>query len=249
MGSTCSRTADVCGFATGPQDNWLITQFITNTLRQSNIYIKVVFSISSDQCTTGCQTTLAMRVLQTNISNQSFVGDVSVFDSSQAFVLTSSIRDGQNLIQRVQLLQANLDTTGLYVALRDTGTCVGVSEVTVFYPVCDGISLDFGANFTEARFPDETASGRCFENMSINIDTPNEPFDATCILETLQDGGSMPTNVITNWTISGGPSGCTCLPGYEFTSRATTSQCRGVCVVSVCVVYSVFSSSDFTLYS
>ena len=236
MGSTCNRTADVCGFATGPQDNWLITQFINNTRRRSEIYIKVVFSINSDQCTTGCQTTLDMRVLQTSISNQSFVRDVSVFNPpAQVFVLTSSIRDGQNLIQRVQTLSANLDTTGLYVALRDTGTCTGVSEVTVFYPVCESFSLDFGANFTEARFPGETASGRCFENMSINIDIPDEPFDATCILETLQDDGSMPTNVITNWTISGGPSGCTCLPGYGFTSRATTSQCRGVCVVSVCV--------------
>ena len=238
-GSTCARITTVCGFEEGPQDNWMITQFINNTMRRSELYIKVVFSINSDDCNMGlgCQTTLDMRVLQTNVFNQSFAGDVSELESAQAFVLTSSIRDGSGLIQYVQTISANSDTTGFYMALRDRGTCVGVSEVTVFYAVCDNVSLDFGANFAETRFPDETSSGTCFDNMVINVDAPNDSFDATCMLEIIRDDSSMPTIVITNWTVSGDPSRrCMCLPGYEFTDSTTTSQCRGVYMcVYVCV--------------
>ena len=218
----------MCGFE-GLQDNWLITQFINNTLSQPDIYVKVVFSINTDQCTTGCQSTFDMRILESNVSNQSFVRDVSMFESAQAFVLTSSIRDGTNLINRVQRIPVNIATTGLYVTFRDMGTCVGVSEVTVFYPVCDPVSLDLGANFTVTRFLDETASGTCFDNMAINIDSPDESFDATCTLETLQDDGRMTTGVVTSWTINGGPHRCMCLPGYEFISNISTSQCQGMC--------------------
>ena len=221
----------MCGFMFGTQDNWLITQFINNTLRRREIYIKVVFSINSDCAEDStCKTTLDMFVLQTNVSNQSFVGDVTVFNRGQSFVLTSNIRDGSILINRVFIIRPDLATTGLYVAIRDTGTCAGVSEVTVFYPVCDSISLDFGANFTGTRFPDENTSGRCFNNMAISLDASDEPFNATCRLDMVRDDSSILVGVATSWTVDGSPSGCMCLPGYEFTGRTSTSQCRGVCV-------------------
>ena len=189
-----------------------------------------MFSINSDECTIGCQTILEMRVLQSNVSNQSLVGNVTVFESGQAFVLTGSISDGHDIINRVQRILVNTATTGLYVAIRDTGTCVGVSEVTVFYPVCDHVSLDLGANFTVTRFSDETASGTCFDNMAINIDVPDESFSATCTLEIVRDVGTMPTEIITSWTINGDSRRCMCLPGYEFISNISTSQCQGMCV-------------------
>ena len=235
-GSTCERVTEVCGFSFGTQNNWLITQFINNTLRRREIYVKVVFALNSD-CAEGttCKTTLDMFVLQTNVSNQSFVEDVTVFDRDPSFVLTSNIRDG-SLINRVYIITADLATTGLYVAIRDTGTCAGVSEVTVFYPVCDSVSLDFGANFAETRFPDESATGTCFDNMSISLDAPDEPFDATCRLDMVKDNSLTLVDVVTSWTINDGPSGCMCLPGYEFTGRTSTSQCQGMCMcVFVCV--------------
>ena len=196
-----------------------------------------MFALNSE-CAEGtsCKTTLDMFVLKTNVSNQSFVEDVIVFNRGHlSFVLTSNIRDG-SIINRGFRITADLATTGLYVAIRDTGTCAGVSEVTVFYPVCDSISLDFGANFAETRFPDESATGTCFDNMSISLDASDEPFNATCRLDMVRDDSSTLVGVVTSWTINDGPSGCMCLPGYEFTGRTSTSQCQGVCMcVFVCV--------------
>ena len=157
----------MCGFEHGPQDNWLITQFINNTLRQEDVYIRVTYSINRDVCTTDCLTTLDMYryVLQTNEVDQNFVRNVSVFENSSRFVLTSNIRDGYSLITRTNRVSADLSTSGLYVAFRDTGTCIAISEVLVYYPVCDSTSLDFGVNFSR-QFPGGTSIGSCFPDIA-----------------------------------------------------------------------------------
>ena len=219
----------MCAFENGLQDNWMITQFINNTLRQEDVYIRVTFSINSDDCNIGlgCQTTLDMRVLQTNEVDQNFVRNVSVFDRSQAFVLTSSIRDGTNLITRTSRISADLSTSGFYVALRDRGTCIGISDVLVYYPVCDSISLDLGANFSR-QFPGDTSVGSCFPNMAFGQNITSDQLMATCTLNIRRDDGSMLQEVFANWvTDDGSASGCMCLPGYSFTSRTTTDQCEG----------------------
>ena len=73
------------------------------------------------------------------------------------------------LVYTDHAVMADLSTTGLYVAFRDLGTCIGLSEVTVFYPVCDVVLLDVGANVSELGFPGDTSSGVCFTNMAIGI--------------------------------------------------------------------------------
>ena len=133
----------VCGYTRGPQNNWLITQFINNTLRRLEIFLEVKFYIYG-QCE-DCQIGFDIFILQTNQSDKNFVRNISVFGSHPTFTLTNNVRDGRTLVNRVLRIEANLDTTGLYVAFRDRGACVYLSEVTVFYPVCDKVSLDFGA--------------------------------------------------------------------------------------------------------
>ena len=222
-GISCSEDLAICGFEFGAQNNWLITQFINNTLSRPEIYIRLSYSFNT-QCTTGCLTTLDIYVLHTNNSDQNLVRNTTVFGTQPTFALTSTIRDGTALIDVLEVT-VNSPTTGFYIAFRDLGTCVSLSEVTVFYPVCDNVSLDFGATFTELRFPGETSIGRCFTNMAIDLNAPNDPFVATCVLNTYS---SMTRNeVFTNWTISDGPSHCMCLPGYEFIGSSSSSQCHG----------------------
>ena len=230
-GTSCSQSLAVCGFSFGAQNNWLITQFINNTLSRPEVYIRFRFSVNT-QCTTGCITTLDIYMLHTNNSDQNIVRNTTVFGSQPTFSLTSTVRDGSALIDVLQVT-VNSPTTGFYLAFRDLGTCASISKVTVFYPVCDNVSLDFGATFTEMRFPGETSTGRCFANMAVNLDAPHDPFVATCVLNS---HSSMTQNeVFTNWTISDGPSRCICLPGYEFNDSSSSSQCQGVWSAYVCV--------------
>ena len=126
----------MCGFTSGPQDNWLITQFINNTMRQAVIYIRVRYAINS-QCEggRGCLTTLDTYVFQTNTSDMSFTSNISnIFVTRPIAALTDTVRDGATIVTRILPVMADLSTTGLYVAFRDLGTCIALVEVTVFYP-------------------------------------------------------------------------------------------------------------------
>ena len=221
----------MCGFESGPQDNWLITQFINNTMRQADIYIRVRYAINS-QCEGQCLTTLDTFVLQTNTSDMSFTSNISnIFVTRPVATLTDTVRDGQTLVTRILPVMADLSTTGLYVAFRDLGTCIALSEVTVFYPVCDAVLLDIGANFSVLGFPGDTSSGVCFTNMAISINPPENSFTATCTLTSMLMSSQQTDQLFTNWTINGNAlPQCMCLPGYEFTNRTISLQCRGMCM-------------------
>ena len=219
----------MCGFNHGQQDNWLITQFINNTMRQAVIYIRVRYTINS-QCEGGCLTTLDTYVLQTNTSDMSFTSNVSnIFVTRPIAALTDTVRDGTTIVTHILPVMTDLSTTGLYVAFRDLGTCIALSEVTVFYPVCDAVLLDVGANFSVLGFPGDTSSGVCFTNMAISINPLENSFTATCTLTSMLLSSQQTDQLFTNWTINGDAlPQCMCLPGYEFTNRITSLQCRGI---------------------
>ena len=222
----------MCGFNQyGPQDNWLITQFINNTMRQAVIYIRVRYAIKCEGGGSGCLTTLDTYVLQTNISAMSFSNVSNIFVTQPIATLTDTVRDGTTIVTRVLPVMADLSTTGLYVAFRDLGTCIALSEVTVFYPVCDAVLLDVGANFSVLGFPGDTSSGVCFTNMAISINPLENSFTATCTLTSMLMSLQQTDQLFTNWTYNGNAlPQCMCLPGYEFTSRTTSLQCRGIAI-------------------
>jgi len=197
----------VCGYLSGSQDNWLITQFINNTARR-DIYISVKFSINA-QCRSGCSTVLDMLVLQTGNANQSFVRNVTNFPTPAIAALTDTVRDGTTLTTFVEMI-APESAPGVYVAFRDMGTCIGVTEVVVYYPICDASSPMVGATFTDVGRPGDTVNGTCFSNMAVSL--PGGSFEARCVLERRKSF----------WNVE-----CMCLPGYSFISRVGTNQCRG----------------------
>ena len=193
-------------------------------MKRNEIYIKVRYGISH-MCSGSCLTTLDMYVLQTNDSGLNFTRNVSVFGTRPVASLNDTIRDGQAVTTRLNKIIVDLSTAGFYVAFRDLGTCITIYELSVFYPVCDAISLELGANFTNTRFPGENSTGMCFPNMAIDINSPNAPFNATCNVTKMSE-----SELITNWTTRNGPSRCMCLPGYEFVGGSNPStQCQGLC--------------------
>ena len=190
------------------------------------MYIRVRYAINS-QCLSACLTTLDVYVLHTNEVNQNFVRNVSVFANQPIAALTDTVRDGATLVTRILRISADLSTSGLYVAFRDLGTCIGLSEVVVYYPTCVPISLELGANFSMNRLVGGTSVGSCFANMATDLSTPNDTLiTATCTLR-LSRIGFRQDELFTNWTITNGLSRCMCLPGYKFTSNTTVEQCEG----------------------
>ena len=210
----------MCGTASPPQDNWLITQFINSTstvqsVRQQEVYLQMTYAINTtSSCTGSCK--VYAYVLETNEMNQSFVRNVSVFNGK----LSTSLKE-DGWASTFQFTPNASLYSGFYLAFRDLGTCISMYKVVVFYPICDAIFLEFGLNFTKAQMPEGASYGSCFPNMALN--TTNEYVQAVCILRI--DNSLLPT-----WTISENTVGCMCVPGYSFINRTTVDQCKGKCM-------------------
>ena len=214
------RAVVVCGTVSPAQDNWLITQFIntTSNVRQQEVFIRITYAIPTiTQCTSDCEVNI--YVFQTNETNQSYIRNISVFlDQS-----LSSLRDDSrgSRISSVVRFEPNSLYGGFYLAFRDLGACISISEVVVYYPICDAIFLEFGLNFTKAQIPEGASLGSCFANMAMDLNATDDHVQAVCILRLDRD--YLPT-----WTvISENATGCMCIPGYRFISRTTIDQCEG----------------------
>ena len=73
-------------------------------------------------------------MLQTNTSDMSFTSNISsIFITRPVAALTDTARDGSTIVTRILPVMADLSTTGLYIAFRDLGVCIRLSEVTVFF--------------------------------------------------------------------------------------------------------------------
>ena len=207
----------MCGFLSGRQENWLITQYINNTASRQ-MFLSVKFSINAG-CGVGCGNVLDLFVLQTSNSNQNFATNVDNFPMIPEAALTDTVRDGTTITNEI-LRIGTAATPGVYVAFRDGGTCVSIAQVSVYYLICDAHSPLVGANFTRDGLPGETLGGTCFRNMAVNENMLDGSVEALCFLDQIA--------LNTTWNTQ-----CMCIPGYRFISRSATDQCEGVQFVCV----------------
>ena len=207
----------MCGYQSGQQENWLITQFINVTgVQKRNEYMYVVIEIRkivNSECTAAvnCYRSVEMYVLQTDENSQSIVQNVSNFNNKV------EIASGNIDFIKIQLLPS---TSGLYVAFKDIGTCMNLTRLRVYVTVCDAVYLQLGAKFLNTAYPGETSIGSCLPNMATKSDlnAPNGTFNGTCILELFRTTAS--------WRFNGNLQ-CMCHSGYHFTSHLTENQCQG----------------------
>ena len=211
----------MCGYLSGPQENWLITQFINLTsVPQDYMVIAARYKIRST-CTfdAGCNDAVKMYVLYTNEANQSFTRNISNFTANLIKVkdLTDTTKDDSTLTYSIIQIKRNLFYSGIYIALKDTGACFDLAEMRVYTAVCDQIALELGANFSNSIYPGEFSTGFCFHDMAVDSDAPNRAFQAVCHESHLRG----------RWNIIGSATECMCLPGYMFISDSSVNQCQG----------------------
>lgn len=212
----------MCGYQSGPQENWLITQFINTTrVRHDYIIMERRYIVKAD-CTAavGCNGSVEPYILQTtNETNQSFVQDVSNFETSYIKHKLAIVETEGEEVVNITPIRLRQPTGGLYIALKDTGTCMTLTQLRVYATVCDALDLEFGANFSKTAYPNEASIGSCLSNMATDLNALNRTFQARCVDCPLHEGAK--------WIIIDANLQCMCLPGYNFTSGSTVNQCRG----------------------
>ncbi|XP_065842691.1 ephrin type-A receptor 4-B-like isoform X2 [Oscarella lobularis] len=146
--------------------------------------------------------------------------DLYTYQTLDANINTSFVNQSTFIQHRISAKQTdgitenkvtiNLDITseGLYVAFRDTGSCMGLNLVEVKSYVCPSIVTQL-AQFPQTKSSTQTKiiSGQCVPNAETNV-APQQ----FC-----QPGG------LWNGMVSGG--GCECLSGYEV-QNASCRACQ-----------------------
>ena len=139
----CRQAVTVCGFEVGPQDNWLITQYIStvvNDTRLAQVSVTVEYELVG--CTSlECQRTFVVNIYKTSTEDDSIAADTSNY----LFVTRIATDDDTGLTRQNRTVDVNLNgnADGLYLAIRDETTCIVITRMLVFYSVCPGGAVDF----------------------------------------------------------------------------------------------------------
>ena len=201
----------------GNQNNWFVTQHIDTTVNGvalSQVVVKVNFSLYG--CPTGgsCQQSFQLQIYETpNINSNSSLITANYVSFSR--VAVGSNPTG-NIVETTDVLVPLRGSGGMYLAAQDTGTCVSITHLTVFYYVCPQQVLGF------ISYPQTVASNGLITQLmcALGASVVSQQPQASCA----------------NLGVWGPPSGsCSCSPGY--TNISQTCQCRlPVCIECTYVV-------------
>ncbi len=205
----CRHGVYVCGFSSGDQENWLITQHINRVVNGTNLpQVSVLVEFEQAGCDQGCRRTFVLDAYETstvdsttarNTSNYRQIDRVAPFDDS-------------GTVSQKQTREINFRTNedGFYLAIRDESTCIVVSRLLVFYNVCPQEIVGF------VMRPETLAP--IIERLSTPIEVT-----AQCVTRASPDNGGAPRLICSQggvWstlTISG----CTCNPGFVASEDGT----------------------------
>ena len=203
--TSCRQVTYSCSYNLATQNNWLITQHINTTVNGkalSQVVVRVNFSLNG--CLTGgsCQQSFLLQMYQTrNIDPSGSINLTNYAAFSGSRVTVGSNPSGT--ITETQDVTIQLGTSGgLYLAAQDTGTCVSITRLTVFYYFCPQQVVNF------INYPKTLADGGIIQ--------------LACVLGA---GPVGPLSTCGSQGVWGAPAGaCSCNPGY--TSIGQTCQCR-----------------------
>ncbi len=210
----CRQDVSVCGYASGNQNNWLITQHINRVVSDTKLpQVSVLVEFEQADCDQGCQRTFVLEAYETSTVDSTTARNTANYRQIDSIVPF----DDSGTVSQNQTREMNFQTNedGLYLAIRDESICIVVSRLLVFYSVC----------------PQETV-GLVMrpETLSPIIEHPSISIEVTaqCVTGASPDNGVAPKLICSQggvWgTIAG--SGCTCDPGFVASEDGTLCMGR-----------------------
>ncbi len=213
----CRQSVFACGYDIGPQENWLITQYINRTISDGTHLpqVRVLVEFELDSCPEGiiCERSFVLYKYETSVESDSLARSISKYQRTHGVFLGNDTRYN---IKQNRAIELNFDTDkeGFYLAIVDETLCIGVTRVIVLYHVCPGGVMD-NVNQPETLAPHFehlnqplAVSAQCVEAAS--------PENGVSAMLNCNQGGA--------WTPVQG-SGCRCNPG--FIASEDGSSCTG----------------------
>lgn len=214
IGGICRYRCYVCGHSQGPQNNWLFTQHIHKSVEPSldnypvQIQVNLTYILLNCRERHGCKPEFKVYLYKTNTPQAQSTSN-NGFMNQNNYVRIMTVVPSTISSTLVETITFELEPRemGFYLAIRDEGTCIGLSRMLVTRFNCppqqDGLIL----------YPDAPApvSG-------------NAPVDVSCV-ENGQSSTSATVSCSSKGMWGNESPVCGCSPGYEVDS-GSNSRCN-----------------------
>ena len=207
----------MCGFEVDPQDNWLITQYISTVVSDTRLaQVSVIVEYELVGCTSlECQRTFVVNAYETSTEDNSIAADINNTDYRLVDRIATDDDTGQIRQNRTVDVNLNGNADGLYLAIRDETTCIVITRILVFYSVCPGGAVDFVLR------PETLAPSIMRNPIPLRV-------TAECLAGASPENGEgaiLSCNQGGTWTTTAG-AGCRCNPG--FVAAENGKSCTGI---------------------
>ena len=229
-GGICRFQVRVCGWQRdGGQDNWLFTQRINQDFDPSiynysvEIKVEITYALQSCRERFGCEPRFTLHNYITNtIQLPSTSG--SGFMNTQHYNSFAEVTPPDQFTH-TDLFHFTLEPsgTGFYIAIRDNGTCVGISRLRVYRNNCQSFQSGL------VLYPDAPAPVSGSANISMKC-VNNGVVLGSPLVTCYSDGTWGPENPV-----------CECRPGYE--DRMTECISKSTLLLCLCNMSALLNST------
>ena len=206
--TACQQTVQVCGFAAGPQSNWLLTQLINRTIDGpplSQVNVLIEFELQNCDITLNCQRTFNTYVYETSLANDAAKRNLRNY--RQVMRVAPDVITGAK-VNKTVVMTFQTNESFFYFAVEDETTCIVITRMIIFYNICPNQIIDM------ASAPEIIAPATGFAEV-----------EASCASNAVTENGDAPMLVCSSegtWTVLG--SGCQCAPGSGFVNGSCSRE-------------------------
>ena len=212
---TCQHGLVVCGYTDGPQNNWMITQYINiSRTGVTELLLNATFSAAtSSTCTGVCTDSVKIRTFPTNEANEVSRNNTSSYSGNVAsleHIVDEEPAPERNLFQ----IPMSGSSTGLYLAVVDPspGTCVGIFRLALFYYICPEQVVNL-VEYPETISPTLTSDSDVF-------------LAATCVNNAVLTSVNNKLECSRRGQWKANNAACSCMEGYYlFSDSSCDSRC------------------------
>ena len=144
----------MCGFSAGPQNNWLITQFINRTVNGTRLpQVSVVIEFEVQDCGSNRQQSFNTHVHETSSVNSAGARNLS----RQVQRVSPNILNGRRVNETINIL-FNTNHSSFYFAIQVETICIAITRMIIFYLFCTSQTANL------INYPEFILEFRCVQN-------------------------------------------------------------------------------------
>lgn len=216
FGGLCVQSIYTCSFQSGPQENWVFSQFI-NYQGANEVFFNVSYRFSSCTVRPDCSDDFVTLHRHDTSSSSSDREDITRYQPLLGEAASSRLQQPPSVSgdvdKTLSFVRPEPRSRGFYLGFQDPGTCGQINRVIMYYTVCRAKQNELviypKVGSPPRGGPDSIFQARCVSNAT----------NVTCLAVTAFGENGTCKDVA--------PSGarCECNAGYQISADRT--ECKG----------------------